>query len=155
MNHHASELTTKVSRPRNRRQKRRRRPPSPVNTPNVAGVLLGPDPSPIGHVLLRPATTEKNPVFFPPRLACSGPVQLSCSARVAVVLPCDASHCLCASLCQGRSRNFRELRIKPFPPTCSPKRYQHDPATWLANTKVRRFITKFAHADSNMKPLGV
>lgn len=39
-------------------------------------------------------------------------------------------------------------------PTCKPKRYQHAPTTWLDNIKVRRFMTKFAHADSNMNPLG-
>ena len=38
--------------------------------------------------------------------------------------------------------------------TCNPKRYQHDPTTWPDNINVRRFMTKFAHAVSNIKPLG-
>lgn len=37
--------------------------------------------------------------------------------------------------------------------TCRPKRYQQEPTTWPASMKIRRLITKFAHADSKINPL--
>jgi len=38
--------------------------------------------------------------------------------------------------------------------TCRPKRYQKEPTTWPDSIKMRRFMMKFAQADSKMNPVG-